>query len=266
MTSSFRNAFGATLLGLAAVAAAPTAAAAIVTGSWDPALPAAFGSFGWTATINVKVAQNCGVGTQALSMVNFLGVSFGCNGSALPVVAAFEILTAEVGIYDLATNVIQDVMTFDPSSFNASLFGQLGLGANGDILFLSALTASNVLRSELERPFAYANGCQYDFRLALPGANPAVQYRHTAGIGEGCAGRSNRFTTATNPVEMSQFSVSNDPDLVVITRTALRVGDSVFRAVPEPGSLALALLALGAAGAAASRRTRRRESQAAVAA
>jgi len=197
-------------------------------------------------------------------MVNFLGVSFGCNGSALPIVSAFQILSAEVGIYDLTTNVILDVLTFTPSFFNASLIARLDLKANGDILFLAAPSPSDVVRSELRAPYIYANGCEYDFRLALPGANPAVQYRHTAGIGTDCAGASNSFTTATNPVEMTQFSVSNDPASAVITRTALKVGDSVLRAVPEPGSLALALLALGAAGVAASGRTRRGDGTTAV--
>ncbi len=257
MIKKLRMTAGAALFGVAAALMAPSASAVIVTGSWDPALPAAFGNYGWTATVNVKVAENCGVGTpstptQPLTMVNFLGVSFGCNGNVLPVVAAFQILTAEVGIYDLSTNVILDVLRFNTGSFNASLAAQLVLGDEGEILFLQTATPSNVLRSAL----TYDRGCKYDFRLALPGANPQVRYRNDSGFGSACAGNPNSFTAATAPITATQFSVnptSAQGDVIAATR--LEVTQRVF-GVPEPGSLLLAALALGLAGAVGARRTR----------
>lgn len=255
---SLRTVCAATL-SLAAIAAAPTASAAIITGSWDPALPPEFGNFGWTATINVKVADNCGVGTpstptQPLTMVNLLGVSFGCNGNILQAAAAFEILTAEVGIYD-STNVIRDVLRFNTGDFNASLAALLGLGSQGEILFLGTLDPSNILRSN-PLNVTYRNGCQYDFQLALPGPNPEVRYQSVAGEGVDCAGSSDRFTAATAPVTQTRFFVNaNGDEGAVIATTKLEIGQRVF-GIPTPGSLALALLALGIAGAAASRRAR----------
>jgi hypothetical protein len=259
MKNRFASAAAAALLGAAGFfGVAQNASAAIVTGSWDPPLPAAFGNFGWTATVNVKVAENCGVGTpstptQPLTMVNFLGVSFGCNGNAFPVVSAFQILSAEVGIYDLSTNVILDVLRFNTSSFNASLFAVLGLGSEGEIQFLQTATPSNILRSGL----TYDGGCQYDFRLALPGSNPEIRYRAAAGVGADCAGSTSSFTPGTAPITATRFAVNpTTAQTTVLATTRLEVGQRVF-GVPEPSSLLLAALALGLAGTVGIRRTQR---------
>ncbi|RVU44507.1 PEP-CTERM sorting domain-containing protein [Rubrivivax rivuli] len=232
----------AATLGLAALALAPLASAAIVTGNWDPKLPSSFGNYGWTATVNVSVDPACAVGTQALTIVNLLGFSFGCN-TATPT-TAFRILSAEVGIYNYSTNVIVDVLRFNRNSFGEFIVGELQLGPNGSIMSLVTPADSDIQGSSI----VFADGFRYDFRLDLPGADPKLKYRRDN------ASFLTPFTTATEPVTERRFVVDTTSTAAqVVAATRLEIGQTIF-AVPEPGSLALALLALGAAGVAARRR------------
>lgn len=244
MSRRMRNLVGVGLLGVAAAVVAPLASAAIVTGSWDPALPdPPFDNLGWTTTINLKISDDCSAGPQSLPfIINILGQSFGClSNPALPS-SAFSILSAEIGIYDLTSLRIIDVLRFDPTAFDLFL---LDLEGSGAISYLLSFTDSNTVSGSVA-----GRTSGFDFRLSLPGSAPAIQYR---------VGSSGGFTTdPTRPTETA-FAVNADSDqAAIIAQTRLNVDDRVFNAVPEPGSLALALLALGAAGASgAARRLRR---------
>ena len=243
MVTNFRKIFGATLLGLAAAISAPTASAAIITGSWGPALPnPPFVNLGWTATINLKVDNECSNGAQSLPfIVNVFGRSFGCRSNPLRSTTPFSILSAEIGIYDLTTNRIVDVLRFETSSFTPVL---LELEPGGVIDFLLSTTDSNAVRGGIDRTDDYL------FRLALPGSAPRIKYR--------AFGTKGNFVTAPGVPTETQFAINPDSAQAnVLSTTRLERDQPVFNRVPEPGSMALALMALGAAVAAANRRARR---------
>lgn len=248
MIQSLAKFAGTAVLGLAATVAAPTASAAIVTGSWDPALPAAtFTSLGWTTTINIKISDDCirdDGSTPLIRYVNVMGKKFNCGpsqGTGEGVTPAFfSILSAEIGLYDLGSQRIIDVLTFNPLSFS---LGFLELGEGGSILQLIAGDASPIAGDVTGRTLGF------DFVLGLPGAAPVIKYR---------SGSTGSFTTGTEPPTQTAFVVNADSaEATVLADTKLDVGDLIFTGtVPEPGSLALTLLALGAAGAVATRRQR----------
>ena len=224
------------------------ASAAIVTGNWDPALPdPPFVNLGWTTTINLKVSDDCASGAQSLPyIINLFGRSFGCRSNPFLSTSPFSILSAEIGLYDLTSHLIVDVLRFNASSFTPFL---ADLGPGGEITFLLSLTDSNAVRGTTGRTD------NFDFKLELPGAAPAIQYR--------AVGATGAFTTATEPPSETGFAINTvSAQASVIAATRLEVGQTVFNVVPEPGSLALALLALGALGAAARQRTRRSDSRA----
>ncbi|KPF50490.1 hypothetical protein IP80_03310 [beta proteobacterium AAP65] len=234
-------------MGLSAFALAPLASAAIVTGNWDPALPqGSFPGLGWTATINLKISDDCRQGAQSLPfIVNLFGRSFGCNENPFDSSSRFSILSAEVGIYDLNTFVIKDVLRFNPSSFSPLL---LNLDPGVSISYLLSLTDSNPVQGTID---ATDN---FEFRLSLPGDAPALKYR--------AFGSSGGFITAPERPTETGYAVNDDSaQAAVLATTRLEKGQAVFNAVPEPGSLLLALLALAAAGAAAGGSARRRTGQ-----
>ncbi len=228
---------------IAGVAAAPLASAAIVTGSWDPPLPqGSFPGLGWAASVVVSVDDRClsASGDQSTGLLTNIPGFSGCPGGAF-VFPAFSILSAQVGIYDLGTGLINDVLDF---SFTTEI--QLQLGVGGSIDYLSALLPTEPRRG------TQAFSDDFEFRLLLTGENPVLQYRDYRG-----PFNFRSFSTVENQEFATQFGVYEDGQQAQALGDArLVIGATVFD-VPEPGSLALSLLALCAAGACAVRRGRK---------
>ncbi|MFY9512014.1 MAG: PEP-CTERM sorting domain-containing protein [Rubrivivax sp.] len=235
MLRKLKSAACAALVGLATAFIAPSASAAIVTGSWDPPLVSPpFNGLGWTTTINFSVPDDCLNPSGPIVNLVFLNRSFNCSASNTP---AITVLRAQIGIYDLTTDVLQYVIDLDAASLRPNL---LEIENGGDITYLLSLLPSDPATENI-------GGVDYWFRLALPGGAPQLQYSTT--------GQFFSFVDASaNPPTETLFRTDpNSNQQQVLDVTELRVGDRIF-VVPEPQSLALVLLALVAAGSAVRRR------------
>ena len=230
------------ILSLAAIATAPTASAAIITGSWDPVLPAPFVNLGWVATVNLKIDDRCVVNTAGNFSLNIFGRSFGC--SANPTTAQnfrVDVLRAQVGLYSTLSGAIVDVLQFNENT--------MGVGINPTAQSLTSFLLS--LNDSSAEQSTAAAALDYKFKLAVPGALPVLSYQNRSASGP--------FTTATGTPFLTGFDVQpNGSEAAVLASTSFTLGQIVApSAVPEPGSLALVLLALGATGVVAARRSRR---------
>jgi hypothetical protein len=251
-----RTATSASVLGLAAIFMAPSASAAIITGSWDPPMVSPpFDGLGWATTINFSVPADC-LGDTGIINVRFLNRSFRC-GSATP---AITVLRAQIGLYDLTTDIYKYAITLDPATLLPQI---LSITSEGVITYLFSLLPSASVKQRIKgedlsdipgptgSPAVPAADTDYWFRLAMPGGAPILQYSDT--------GRFSDFEPATAPGFAPVLtSFRNDAEWTTRVQddTEIRVGRSVNQ-VPEPQSLALVLLAVAAAGAATRHRSRR---------
>lgn len=253
MTTRFRNAMGATLLGLAAVIAAPTASAAIVTGNWDPAFETGtiLDGLGWTATINLYVPDQCITQSVPVGIIlNFAGFSFGCgpNFSLNPLdylAAEIKVVSAEVGIYDAlggGPDELLDVIRFEPLTLPIQFLG-FDDDTNNPTFFIGGTSAAEWGTQ------GRTASCQ--FKLSLNDELNVPTTATTAPFVSYACGSSGEFTRSNTRPTVTEYSYvlnsgPNDEtadDVKAATRLEVAGND-----VPEPGSVALALLALSAAG------------------
>ena len=144
--------------------------------------------------------------------------------------------------------ILKYVITLNAASLRPNL---LDISSEGKVTYLYSLLPSapeelTILSTDLTS----GPDKDYWFRLALPGDAPQLQYSDT--------GRFFDFDPASGtPPTLTYFRSDpiSEKDAVLKT-TELIVGNSI-NAVPEPQSLALAVLALVAAGTAARQRRSR---------
>ncbi len=241
MKKSFVKFLGAALVGLSALVTSSTASAAIVTGNWDPPMVSPpFDNLGWTTTINFSVPDDCLGSTGIINFVLF-NRSFNC---ATPT-PAITVLRAQIGIYDLSTSVLKYVVTLDESTLRPNI---VDITVDGQITrLISALPSDPEWLTINADDLTSGVAKDYWFRLALRGSAPELQYSDTGNFFD--------FDPAstTNPTLISFRTDPNTSLGTVLDETELLVGRSI-NAVPEPHSLALAMLALVAAGATARKR------------
>ena len=236
--NAFVRRIGAAVLGLAAaIAAVPSAHAAIVSKSWDPSFNPVLptdSNLGWMASINFFVPNDC-IGGGGVTTLNFLGITFGCGGVDIPGVS---VLSAQVGIYDLSHPIddlsdpttLIDVLTFDATTVLSTL-SFTTIDGSGDITNFLSFGTSNAVGGNLAR-----DACLFRIALnALDGRwtpSPRIEYNCDDGAGWV------KSTDMPDP-DKTTFKLWDEGTSVdeVLAVTELKV-------VPEPASLALALLAL----------------------
>ncbi len=240
---------GAVVCSAASLACVAPASAAIVTGSWDPAFDAPLSALGWTARINVYVPDQCFQTAPAGFALNAGGRSWGCSSNPFSSTPLITVLSAELGIYDLATgspDLLLDVITFSPASLPLVA---VGIDTTADELtFYRAQGTSNTVRGHTP---GQTDG--YDFRIRLNDpSNPPFQTTTVPWVEFAVAGSGNFTRSMGRPTDVT-YTVGSDANRATIlaeTRLQLPAQD-----VPEPTSVSLVLLALGAAGMAARRRS-----------
>ena len=213
-----RSALSAVVFGAAATLGSP-AQAALYTGNWDPAYGSIFPSLGWSSSALFDVPDPC----LALGNGNNIPISGVCAG--------FDVLSAQVDFYDIASpGTILESFSLDPDVIVTGINlagGQLSGIDTGFFDFVVTTTPTAL---------AIAGNGNYSFSLILFGGNLAqLIYANPIATSPGCA-----FL----PVSGASCGISDN------------AATGVFAPIPEPETYALMLAGLGAIGFAARRRPR----------
>ncbi|MDQ2733878.1 MAG: PEP-CTERM sorting domain-containing protein [Pseudomonadota bacterium] len=214
-----RYVFSVVLLAAAAtLGSTGSAQAALYTGMWDPSYDSIFPNLGWEASAVFDVPDGC----LALGSGNNIPISGSC--------ASFSVLSAEVGLYDVASpGTILQSFDLDPNVI-----------VNGINLAGGKLTGIDTGFFDFFVPtLPIAGSGDYSFSLILFGGNKAqLIYADPTATSPGCA-----FL----PVDGASCGIS---------ATAATGVFALAAPIPEPETYALMLAGLAAIVFAARRRRR----------
>lgn len=222
MTTHLKNMLGAALLsGLVALAAVAPAQAAVYVGRWDPAYGAPYGNLGWRATALLNVPNPC-LAAAAAALAPLTIVNDGTCGPmtlsdvelvfydttvAAPQPAA---VTFNIGVYGVDPAPASSLTDETQELLDVNFF----VNGDGSVVYPTTLTTSFAF--DVSTSDALVGGVATRFWLNLSGEDAYLV--HSTAPGQSLA-------DAIAAGQTSQF-------------------DAVFSLVPEPGSLALAALAL----------------------
>jgi hypothetical protein len=205
--------------GVAWIATVGSAHAAVYRGTWDPPYGAIFPDLGWRGSADFEIDDDC------LLLSGLVANANACSGGTM------RVLQATLVFYDIADAAMTPLETFS--------FGADSVVVNGMVVGAGEVTGVNTGYFAPVRPGdgvgpgsqLIAGGGAYEFHLLFDGSVAELVYSSPVGLSPNCA-------FSRRPRAGQDCGLAESSPVVTYRRADL--------SVPEPGTLALGLAALGA--------------------